>query len=227
MQAIVVQTFIEAPPEAVWRAVFERYDVLFDGLPADEWPIETERQEPVHAHAPWPWTEPAGGPTEVSLTLHTLNGATRLDVRHQGWGEGPAWDQAIQGHFAGWLQGVAALGLMVETGRDERAGSKELAERERYFVSGEIPAPSESVYRALTDPAYLKLWSEGALAAFKVADTIENSFVRWTTPTGEATAILRRTPRGTHMAIAEYGVSDRSASQKWPGVFERLARYLS
>jgi len=228
VQAIVVQTFIEAPPQQVWRAVFERSDVLFDGLPADEWPPETERQEPVHAHAPWPWTERAGGPTEVQLTLQDMNGATRLDVRHQGWGEGPSWDAAIQGHFAGWLQGVAALGLMVETGRDERAGSAELAQRERYFVSGEIPGPPESVYRALVDPTIRKLWSNTTMNGLTLSDFIESRFARFTTGNGgEVTAILRRTPRGTHLAIAEYGVADRTASQRWPAMFEALAKYLS
>lgn len=228
MQAIVVQTFIEAPPEQVWRAVFERPDVLFDGLPADDWPAETERQEPVHAHAPWPWTESAGGPTEVQLTLHTLNGATRLDVRHQGWGEGPAWDAAIQGHFAGWLQGVAALGLMVETGRDERAGSPALAERERYFVSGELPGPPEAVYRAMIDPTIRRLWAGDTMNGLTLTDYLESRFARFSTASGgEATAIMRRTPRGTHLAIAEYGVTDRAASQRWPAMFESLARYLS
>jgi len=227
MQAIVVQTFIAAPPETVWRGVFERSDVLFDGLPADGWPEETQRQPPVHAHAPWPWTRESGGPTEVSLTLHELNGATRLDIRHQGWGEGPSWDAAIHGHFAGWLQGVAALGLMIETGRDERAGSAELAGRERYFVSGEIPAQPEAVYRALSDDSVRARWAGGTTDGLVLIDSIENAFARFSTPSGgEVTAILRRTPRGTHLAIAEYGVPDRGASQRWPAMFEKLAGYL-
>lgn len=223
MQAIVVQTFIAAPSRQVWDALFEKTDVLFDGLPATSWPAALERHVGFQAHTPWPFTEGAGGTTEVSLQLHEFGGATRLDVRHQGWGEGPAWDAAIQGHFAGWLQGLAAFGLLLETGRDVRGATP----GERYFISGEIPAGPSDVFRSLSDAPVLRLWSEDALAGYRLADSIEDAFIRWTTGSGEATAILRRTPRGTHMAIAEYGVTDRSASGKWPGVFERLARYLS
>jgi hypothetical protein len=228
MQAIVVQTFVAAPAEQVWEALFDRTDVLFDGLPAKQWPEGVERHVAGwHAHAPWPFTEAAGAATEVALQLHPMGEGTRLDVRHQGWGEGPAWDAAIQGHFAGWLQGLAAFGLLLETGRDARPAAPGLAARERYFVSGEIPASASDVYRSLTDPAIVKLWSDGALAGFTPAESVEDSFVRWRTASGEVTAILRRTPRGTHMAVAEYGVTDRSSSARWPGVFERLAKYLS
>jgi len=43
----------------------------------------------------------------------------------------------------------------------------------------------------------------------------------------ELVFVLRRTPRGTHLALAEYGVSGRLASSLWPPVFERLARFLA
>jgi len=221
VQAIVVQSFIAAPAETVWAALRSRTDVLFDGLPADSWPEGLEEQPPWHLTAPWPYTKSAGAPTEVSVALHDAGGGVRVDVRHAGWGEGPAWDNMIQGHFAGWLQGLAAIGLWLETGKDARAAGKT---SERYFISGEIPAEPAAVYRSLTDGAVLGRWSGDALGSLPVAEQIEDKFIRWSGPS-EITAILRVTPRGTHLAIAEYGV-DRSAPSKWPAVFEALARFL-
>jgi len=175
----------------------------------------------------WPYTESAGGATEVEISLHPLGEGVRLDLRHEGWGDGPEWEEALGGHFAGWLQGLAALGLLLETGCDARVQNRALKGRERYFISGEIPADSTAVYRALTDAAVLARWSGGVFDGAVPLETIENRFIRWTAPGGaELTAILRPTPRGTHVAIAEYGVADHGASQRWPGMFERLARFL-
>src|SRR5262249_11894238 len=120
MQAIVVQSFIAAPAETVWGALHSRADVLFDGLPAKDWPPGGEEQPTFHLSCGWPFT-PA--PTEVSITLHELGGGVRVDVRHAGWGEGPAWDEAIQGHFAGWLHGLSVLGLLIESGLDARVAN--------------------------------------------------------------------------------------------------------
>jgi uncharacterized protein YndB with AHSA1/START domain len=231
MQAIVIQTFIAAPPETIWAALLSRPDIVLDGLPARAWPERTGEQPPFHFTAAWPFTAGAGGATDVAVTLHALGGGTRVDVRHEGWGEGPAWDVAIQGHFAGWLQGLAALGLMVETGADARASEPALRERGRYFVSGEIPADAAPVYRALVDPVVLSRWSDAAFEGIERTQEIENRLVRWRSPDrpggagGEVVAILRPTPRGTHVALAEYGVSG-DASARWPAMFERLARFL-
>ena len=219
MQAIVVQTFIAAPAQRAWAALHERTDLLFDGLPATAWPAIENAQEPVHFESPWPFT-PA--PTRVGVTLHDVGGGVRVDVRHEGWGEGGQWDDAIQGHFAGWLQGLAALGLLLETGIDARTHGRTDA---RYFISGEVPAAPEAVYRSLTDGGVLGRWSGDAFGTAPVVEQVENKFVRWRGPS-EVTAILRSTPRGTHLAIAEYGVKDRAASDRWPAVFERLATFL-
>lgn len=243
VQAIVVQSFVAAPAPAVWAAIRERTGLLFDGLPAESWPEGGSEQPPFHMTRPWPFTAAAGGPTEVSVTLDEVGGGTRIDVRHAGWGEGPLWDTAIQGHFAGWLQGLAAVGLWLETGKDARetgGGGRERtsgAKAERYFISGEIPAEPAAVYRSLTDGAVLGRWSGNALGAMPVAEDVEDKFIRWRTGETvgtvetvaggrEITAILRATPRGTHLAIAEYGVTDRAASNRWPGVFESLAKFL-
>ncbi|OGT94849.1 MAG: hypothetical protein A2083_06035 [Gemmatimonadetes bacterium GWC2_71_9] len=246
MQAIHIQSFVAAPPGQVWAALFARADLLFDGLPPKVWPEERDEQPPLHLTVAWSHTPE---PTEVSLTLHELGGGTRVDLHHALWGEGAGWDAAIQGHFAGWLQGLATLGLMIETGTDARAADPALRGGERYFASGEIPAEAAPVYRSLTDREVLERWSDGVLDGAERVDAIEDRFVRWRLPAaatggaagmpggtaampggagpaGELVVILRPTPRGTHVALAEYGVADRGASARWPAMFERLARFL-
>jgi uncharacterized protein YndB with AHSA1/START domain len=225
VQAIVVQSFIAAPPATVWAALLARADLLFDGLPPAGWPAEREVQEPAHLRLPWPWT-PA--PTAVTLTLRPLGEATRLDVRHEGWPDAdPAWEAALHGHFTGWLHGLALLGLHVETGRDGRASDPARRGQGRYLISGEVPASVAPVYRALTDLSVLERWSDGALDGATVAEEVEHKLLRWRLPSGsELVALFRPTPRGTHVALAEYGVVDQAASVRWPPVYEKLTRFL-
>ncbi len=226
MQAIIIQSFIAAPPDVIWAALFAHPGVLFCGLPAKAWPPPDAREEqpPLHVKVAWPWT-PA--PTEVSLTLHEVGGGTRVDLRHEGWHERGEWEEPLQGHFAGWLQGLAALGLLIESGVDARAAAAELAGRPRYFISGEIPADAAPVWRSLVEPAVLERWSGGLFGGASRAAEIEGRFLRWRWADGrEVTAILRPTPRGTHVALAEYGAADRAASDRWPAMFEKLTRFL-
>jgi len=226
VQAIVVQTFIAAPPATVWAALFARRELLFDGLPVQAWPEEREEQAPLHRSAVWPATPE---PTRLSLTLHELGGGVRLDIRHEGWkeGAGAEWDRAIEGHFAGWLHGVALFGAAVEGGVDGRASSTALRAGERYLISGEVPAPASPVWRSLTDAEALERWADGVLDGAVVTEQAEDRFLRWRLPTGgELVAVLRPTPRGTHVALAEYGVTDRAASARWPQLFERLTKFL-
>jgi uncharacterized protein YndB with AHSA1/START domain len=227
MPSIIVQSFIAAPGQVVWDALFARTDLLFDGLPADTWPAGDE-QPPFHTTVEWPYTRRVGSSTSVSVTLHEVGDGTRVDVRHEGWGEGPAWDVAIQGHFAGWLQGLASLGTLLESGADPRVADAALQGRERYFISGEIPAAASAVYRSLVDPAVLARWSGGLFVTAERVQEIEDKLVRWRAPAGgEVVVQLRATPRGTHLALAEYGVTDRAASTRWPAMFENLTRFLS
>jgi len=228
LQSIIVQSFIAVPGADVWSALESRVDLLFDGLPADAWPAGDE-QPPFHKTVPWPFGLPgAGSRTTVAMTLHDVGGGTRVDVRHEGWGEGPDWDVAIQGHFAGWLHGLASLGTMLETGADPRAADAALAGRERYLISGEVPADAAAVYRSLVDPSVLRRWSGGLLQSAERLQEIEAKLVRWRAPDGgEVVVQLRATPRGTHLALAEYGVSDQAASTRWPAMFEDLTRFLS
>ncbi len=228
MDEIHIQSFVVAPPERVWDQLMARPDVVLDALPLREWPGEREEERPARVRMTWPV---AGAPTALEITIGGAPGhATCVDLRHSGW-EG-AGEDAVAGHFAGWLQALAALGLLVESGRDARASSPGLTARERYFASGEIPAGADTVFRALTDQAVLARWSQGGLDGATLVDAVENRYARWTTApsggegAGEVVMVLRPTPRGTHCAIAEYGVVGRTASSRWPKLLERLAQFL-
>jgi uncharacterized protein YndB with AHSA1/START domain len=210
----------------VWAALVARQELLLDALPVKAWPPRKDEQAPFHFAVDWPATPE---PTEIAVTLHEMGGGVRVDVRHAGWkeGAGAAWDRAIEGHFAGWLQGVALLGAIVEGGVDGRASTPALRAAERYLISGEVPATASPIWRSLTDPEALERWSDGVLDGAQVVEQVEDRFLRWRLPSGgELVAILRPTPRGTHIALAEYGVADTAASAKWPPMFERLTRFL-
>jgi uncharacterized protein YndB with AHSA1/START domain len=230
VEAIRIQSFVAAPPAAVWERLLGRPDVVLDALPLPAWPDQREERAPSRLLVRWPFSSGGTATTTVEILLVQVSGGTRVDLRHEGWHEEPGWQDAIAGHFAGWLQALAALGLMVETGTDPRASSAPLAGKERYFASAEIPASADAVYRSLTDPEVLSRWSDGALDGATVAEGIEGRFVRWALPGkpghSELVVILRHTPRGTHCALAEYGVTDKSASARWPKLLERLARFL-
>lgn len=235
MEEIHIQSFVAAPPADVWRVLVGRADVVLDALPVAAWPDAREEKGVERLRTPWPVGRGAtgrGGGTAVEITLAPVAAGTRVDLRHEGWDSGPETQDALAGHFAGWLQSLAALGLLVETGRDPRASSAQLGGRERYFASGEIPARAAAVFRALTDPEVLVRWSAGALEGAELVDALEGRYARWRTAapdggaSGEVVMILRPTPRGTHCAVAEYGVVGQSPSARWPAMLERLARFL-
>jgi hypothetical protein len=226
----------------VWDALLHRTDVVLDALPEPRWPEGRALDAPARLTAPWPHTAPLGAATEVVVELAEVGSGTLLDLRHRGLGEGPAWDEAIGGYFAAWLQALAALGVLVESGVDARP-AEALRGRERYVASGEIPAPADPTWRSLTDRYVLERWSDGVLEGAETLEALEGRFLRLALPPRagadpaapavasptELTVILRRTPRGTHLALAEYGVpvGGREPSTRWPPMFERLARFLA
>ncbi len=230
MEAIRIQSFVAAAPQAVWEALLRRPDIVLDALPVQAWPDQREERVPSRLLVRWPFASGGDAVTSLEITLVPVSGGTRVELRHEGWHEAPGWQDLIAGHFAGWLQALAALGLLVETGRDARPSSTELGGKERYFASAEIPAGTDAVYRSLTDPAVLRRWSDGVLDGAELIESVEGRLGRWKLGgEGEArelVAILRHTPRGTHCALAEYGVADRSASARWPKMLERLSRFL-
>lgn len=247
MHQIRIQSFVTATRVEVWHALLHRADVVLDALPGRGWPEPRVEEPPEHLTVPWPHTEAHGAPSELVVVLEENGGGTRVDLCHRGLGEGPAWDEAIGGYFAAWLQALAALGVLVESGVDARP-SAALRGAERYFASGEVPSASDAVWRSLTDPHVLERWSEGVLDGASAREALERRFLRLALPgralegdgvpdtrgpetsaaaaPTEVTFILRRTPRGTHLALAEYGVSGREPSSRWPPMFERLARFL-
>lgn len=230
METIHIQSFVSAPPQAVWEQLLGRPDVVLDALPVQAWPDQREERAPSRLAVHWPFSSGGTATTAVTITLAEVSGGTRVDLKHEGWHEEPGWQDAIAGHFAGWLQAMAALGLLVESGKDSRAASAVLAGKERYFASAEIPASADAVFRSLADADVRSRWSDGALEGVEVAESLEGRLLRFTLPgasgPGELVIILRRTPRGTHCALAEYGVVDKSASGRWPRLFERLTRFL-
>jgi hypothetical protein len=230
VEAIHIQSFVAAEPAAVWQQLLARPEVVLDALPLRWWPEQREERAPTRLLVPWPIACDGTTITTVEMVLVAIAGGTRVDLRHDGWREGPGWQDAMAGHFAGWLQALAALGLLVETGKDARASSAALAGRERYYASAEIPASTDAAYRSLVDPDVLPRWSDGALDGAELIESLEGRLGRWRLPAEpaprELVAILRQTPRGAHCALAEYGVADRSASARWPKMLERLAQFL-
>jgi len=230
METIHLQSFVSAPPQAVWEQLMGRPDIVLDALPVQAWPDQREENPPSRLMVRWPFSSGGTATTSVAISLAEVSGGTRIDLKHEGWHEEPGWQDAIAGHFAGWLQAVAALGLLVESGKDPRASSPVLGGKERYFASAEMPAGTDAVFRSLADPEVRARWSDGALDGAELAESLEGRFLRFTLPRetgpGELVVILRRTPRGTHCALAEYGVTDRSASGRWPKFLERLNRFL-
>ncbi len=209
MLAIVVQTFIAAPAEEVWRALLSRADIVLDALPERRWPEGASQEPPRHLETAWP----AAPGTTVEVVIHDVGGGVRLDLRHLGWPETPEAETAVSGHFAGWLFGLAALGHFIESGTDARS----TVAGERYFISGEIPASADAVFAVLPQ-----------MVTERLVGQEESRLLKWATKGGgELVGILRQTPRGTHVALGEYGVKDRSASQRWPALFEDLTRRLS
>jgi hypothetical protein len=223
---IRIQSFIAANRADVWAALLGRADVALDAVPGARWPEPHQADPPARLTVAWPHTAGLGAATEVVVALEEMDAGTRLDLEHRGLGEGPAWDEAVAGYFAGWLQSLAALGALVESGVDARCAPARRG-RERYFASGEVPAGADAVWRSLTDPYVLERWSDGVLDGAEPLEAVEGRFLRLALPPArELTLILRRTPRGTHLALAEYGVAGREASTRWPPLFERLTRYL-
>jgi hypothetical protein len=221
---------VAAARAAVWHALLHRAEVVLDALPEPRWPEGAVLEEPARLAAPWPHTLPLGRASEVVLELQEVGEGTVVDLTHGGLDEGPAWDEAIGGYFAAWLQSLAALGVLVESGIDPRPAER-LRGRERYFASGEIPSGADATWRALTDPQVLARWSDGVLDGAGTLESRAGRFLRLGLggrggAATELTLILRRTPRGTHVALAEYGVSGRDASTRWPPLFAKLARFL-
>ncbi len=62
----------------------------------------------------------APGPSQVEVTFTLGAGGTSVRVAQAGFGEGPAWDAALEQAREGWQRGLENLASVLETGEDLR-----------------------------------------------------------------------------------------------------------
>jgi uncharacterized protein YndB with AHSA1/START domain len=142
-RTIELSTEIEAPPEAVFRALVDADELVrwfpsraeSDPRPggAFEYAYEFE-QDPSRNHtysgeyrevAPnervaYPWNGKLGT-THVEVRLAPAGGGTEVTLRHSGWGTGTDWDESLEMHRQGWSFFLGNLKAHLEGGEDARA----------------------------------------------------------------------------------------------------------
>jgi len=199
-----------------------RADVVLDALPVAAWPDQREEHSPSRLVVPWPLGS-GTAQTTVEITLAPVSGGTRVDVRHEGWESGPSAQDALAGHFAGWLQALAALGLIVESGKDPRASSASLAGRRQVLRLGGNPAGVDAVFRALFGPGGTLRWSEGALEGAELGRFRRGPLRPMDARRAggrrarEVVMILRLTAQGNPLRRGGVRGVGRSSSARWPG----------
>jgi uncharacterized protein YndB with AHSA1/START domain len=141
-RSIELSTEIDAPPEAVFRALVEADELVrwfpsraesdpqsggsfafrFDfGDPEKDHVSEGRYHEVVaNERVSYPWKAPQG-PTEVEFRVRPSNGGTELELSHSGWGEGDEWKQSQENHRQGWSFFVGNLKAYLEGGEDGRS----------------------------------------------------------------------------------------------------------
>jgi uncharacterized protein YndB with AHSA1/START domain len=142
--SIVLATTIEAPPEAVFRALTDadelprwfpsaaesdprtggRFSYRFQFDDASRNHTYAGEYEDVIAveRVRYPWRGELGE-TTVELRLAPADGATQVTLSHTGWGEGEEWDAARAMHEEGWAFFLANLKTYLERGEDARASA--------------------------------------------------------------------------------------------------------
>jgi uncharacterized protein YndB with AHSA1/START domain len=143
-RAIELNTEIQAPPEAVFRALVEADELVHwfpsraesDPRPGGVFAYRFDFGDPEKDHlsegryrdvvanerVSYPWKAPEG-PTEVEFRLRPSNGATELELTHSGWGEGAEWEQSQENHRQGWSFFLDNLKAYLEGGEDGRAAA--------------------------------------------------------------------------------------------------------
>jgi uncharacterized protein YndB with AHSA1/START domain len=141
-RSIDLSTEIQAPPEAVFRALVEADELVrwfpsraesdprtggaftYDFDFADESQNHTSagryRDVQPNEKVSYPWKAPQG-PTEVEFTLRPANGATELRLLHSGWRETDEWTQSMENHRQGWSFFLGNLKAYLEGGDDGRS----------------------------------------------------------------------------------------------------------
>jgi uncharacterized protein YndB with AHSA1/START domain len=137
-----LSTEIQAPPEAVFRALVEADELVrwfpsraesdprpggsftYDFDFADESQNHTSsgsyREVEPNEKLSYPWKAPLG-PTAVEFRLRPSNGGTELRLQHAGWGEGEEWAKSMENHRQGWSFFLQNLKTYLEGGEDGRA----------------------------------------------------------------------------------------------------------
>jgi uncharacterized protein YndB with AHSA1/START domain len=141
-RTIELSSTIEAPPEAVFRALVEADELVrwfpsraeSDPQPGGSFTYRFDFGDPEKDHVSegryrevvpnevvsYPWKAPQG-PTEVEFRLRPANGGTELRLLHSGWGEGAEWEQSQENHRQGWTFFLGNLKAYLEGGTDGRA----------------------------------------------------------------------------------------------------------
>ena len=140
-RVIELSTEIEAPPDAVFRALVEPEELVrwfpsradSDPRPGGSFTYRFDFGDPEKDHVSegryrdvvagelvsYPWKAPQG-PTEVEFRLRPANGGTELRLAHSGWGEGGEWDESMENHRQGWSFFLGNLKAYLEGGEDGR-----------------------------------------------------------------------------------------------------------
>ena len=143
-RTIELSTEIEAPPEAVFRALVDAEELVrwfpsraesdprpggafayrFDfGDPEKDHVSEGRYSEVVtNERVSYPWKAPLG-PTVVEFQLRPANGGTEVGLRHSGWGEDAEWEESQENHRQGWSFFLENLKAYLEGGADQRGAA--------------------------------------------------------------------------------------------------------
>ena len=133
---------IDAPPEAVFRALVEPDQLArwfpsqaeSDPRPGGAFAYRFDFGDPEKDHlsegvyrdvvanerVSYPWKAPQGA-TEVEFRIRPANGGSELELAHSGWGEGADWEQSQENHRQGWSFFLGNLKAYLEGGEDGRA----------------------------------------------------------------------------------------------------------
>lgn len=140
-RSIDLSTEIQAPPEAVFRALVEADELVrwfpsraeSDPRPGGSFTYRFDFGDPEKDHVSggeyrdvvpgervsYPWKTPHG-PTEVEFRVRPANGGAEVQLTHSGWGDGDEWEQSQENHRQGWSFFLENLKAYLEGGDDRR-----------------------------------------------------------------------------------------------------------
>ena len=146
MRSVSCETLVQAPPDRVFAAFTEVPEVLawladaavigtrVDGNWALGWYVDEDSEDGDHVLGTFEVYEPPSRLVvkdlrysssegellegmRLSIELAPEDGATRVCVRHDGFGEGASWDSYVAGLGPGWERSLSDLRCWLEEGR--------------------------------------------------------------------------------------------------------------